>query len=335
MPTKKEHFVPRGYLKLFAIDPHTDNPFIHQIDLEDKIPAGEVPVKSVCYKNNLYEIYNGDGAIVAVNLIENTLKQSEDAFYACRNNLLNSYFVRSKQSLLSSQELEDITQMIALQILRLEEVLSVSKEMMTTLTNLPATTPLLHDFMSKLMLLPMALDFSSIPMTKEWKQIKRWSENPPLLSRIKKHLKELSCCLGHVKTKELLTCDRPVIIRTAHEDVFDFVIYPLSPQHVLYFYTANCPFPHTKNSVFELTPAELQFANEVIIANADRWVYSHKKLSNKFINSVKQKRKDLHTHAIKKNNVRYVFNSRSEVQTKRNLSNAKRNIGYTKNYSRR
>ena len=75
--TKDEHYIPVFYLKQFS--PDGDN--IYQYDALNNIVSPDVvPIKSICYKKNLYEFKNDSGEYVERNIIENSLRDYEAEF---------------------------------------------------------------------------------------------------------------------------------------------------------------------------------------------------------------------------------------------------------------
>ena len=86
-------------------------------------------------------------------------------------------------------------------------------------------------------------------------------------------------CLGYRKGAAIWICDRPVVVRSFYPNEFNLLIYPISPEHVLYIYSKNILFPHKDNSVFEMTDSEVDLVNKEIVVSAERWIYSNYELS--------------------------------------------------------
>ena len=73
-PTIKEHFVPQTYLRGFSENSTT----IYRFDLKRDIQTSiSVPIKSVAYIENLYELQADDNSFINRNFIENSLSQLE------------------------------------------------------------------------------------------------------------------------------------------------------------------------------------------------------------------------------------------------------------------
>ena len=80
-PTEDQHFIPRMYLKGFSEvkkKGKKEKAFIYEFNINSMIQIpGQVNIKNICVKKNLYEIFGADGSIIAQNRIEKIFQRIE------------------------------------------------------------------------------------------------------------------------------------------------------------------------------------------------------------------------------------------------------------------
>ena len=303
-PTRDDHFVPRGYLKKFALDPKAKAPQIYQFDIDGIAEHKPVPIRSICNKDRLYEIKDANGQIVAENGIEKSINVFENRFYSVRNNILKKLFITNHHNCLTEKEREILLQAALLQLLRYEEIPAIFKSILTQLHPETATTPeYIKDIIAKIACLPLFLNYNNVEMTEPMRKFKQWSTRPPILYGLMQSFSTHHICLGYNLIAPLWICDRPVIVRSNSAHTFDMIIYPITPQLVVYIYSRDIPFPHHDNSLFYMTYDEVNFLQQEIVINAKRWIYSNKELSSKEQADIATIRKEINDKLIKLNDV--------------------------------
>ena len=313
-PTRDDHFVPRGYLKKFALDPQVKSPRIYQFDIDGIAEHKPVPINSICYKDRLYEIKDANGQIIVENGIEKSINVLENRFYSVRNNILKKLFVINHQNCLTEKERAILLQAALLQLLRYEEIPAIFKSILTQLHPETINTPEhIKDIIAKIACLPLFLNYDNVEMTEPMKKFKQWATRPPILYGLMQSFSTHHICLGYNSITPLWICDRPVIVRSDSVHTFDMIIYPITPQLVVYIYSRDIPFPHHDNSLFYMTHDEVNFLQQEIVINAKRWIYSNRELSSQERADIATIRKEINDKLIKLNGVVQLYSPQHKI----------------------
>ena len=67
--TVKQHYIPQFYFRNFS----EDQKRIYQINLKEITSSKLVPIESICFKKNLYELRDDNDEYIHRNMIENKL----------------------------------------------------------------------------------------------------------------------------------------------------------------------------------------------------------------------------------------------------------------------
>lgn len=292
-PTSHEHFVSVGYLNAFAknnTDSHAKNKkkrdqYIYQYNLKNHQASNDaVPIKSICYIDDLYEPKDDCGNYVARNYSELSLKGIEDAFYKVRNSIIGRQNVVNfnKTGFLTSLEHGILCLMIATQILRHPTVLGPSKELSHSVFADTDLKPHQKELLAHLYCLPMWNLISEQETSPELLAVKRLSENPPLLMDLCNKLLKLNIRIGYCSKKQIFTCDQPVYT-AGEQQGFNIknVIYPISPQLVVFLYEPIFDIKNHNNEIILLSNNLISYVNECIVLSAKEWIYNYDAFSDK------------------------------------------------------
>lgn len=293
--THNEHFVPDGYLTGFSPNQNLKYPQIYQYDLSGiKIYDGNpVPIKSICFQYDLYETIMPNGNYFAINAHEHSIKAIEDTFYIHRNNIISRTHVANfnGNNFLSETEMSVLKIMIALQLIRYPERLQDAFNLMRKQKSMTSKSDHVVEIISKLMCLPMWINYDAIEITQEVKAFKEIADSPPVMIELIERLDGMNFRIGFSANGGIFTCDRPAMVTKTDADSFDYVIYPLSSTHVLYMCSDKLSLPNHNNNIFLMRKEDVIFVNKQICEFAKRWVYnSHPFTSNEIelINEVRR-----------------------------------------------
>ncbi|HAQ91220.1 MAG TPA: hypothetical protein DCR89_09895, partial [Coprococcus sp.] len=103
--TEKQHYVPQVYLKGFAPqyvyqsrekNKNSKTKYgVFYYDLQERTQSKiAVPIKSVCFENDLYEVTGKSGEIVYDNRLENRFSRLESRYAELRTNIENKAFIK-------------------------------------------------------------------------------------------------------------------------------------------------------------------------------------------------------------------------------------------------
>ncbi|MCR5083368.1 MAG: DUF4238 domain-containing protein [Parasporobacterium sp.] len=133
--TKKQHYIPQTYLRGFSpeyeklnrsnVDKSKYTIWQYNIDINEQSKIS-VPIKSICRKNDLYELFDKDGNYINHNWLERVFGALEKMFSKYRKQLEEKAFIKenlSSRCFLTREERKFWSTYIILQYLRLPEIL--------------------------------------------------------------------------------------------------------------------------------------------------------------------------------------------------------------------
>ena len=272
-PTVDEHIVPRTYLKAFSLP--DNEKMIRQYDMNTwPIESRLVPIKSACYKKNLYEIRNSEGKIVRQNYIEKCLAQLDHLFSQRRRELFskaNKSNLNCK-SILSNEEKLFWKLFIAIQFMRYPESLDTAKKSFDIFLKDHKSEEASSDI-AILYCLPFIDTFDP--------------GNRSVLFEILYLMENLSICVEICESERLVTADRPVFVysgRYPEKITFDQIVYPLSPRIQLYLHRKGETERQYRNIIHIIDDEETDDAIRAMGFSADRFVFSGRELEGREMN---------------------------------------------------
>lgn len=272
--TVDQHYVPQAYLQGFS----PDNKNIYAYRLKDAFqPSGPVPIKSICYKRNLYELRNENNEIVAENHLEDFFCAFESEFGKYRKQLESKAFIEANyQSLhfLSKEEKDFWRIYIAVQMMRTPQILQfvqeiVEKELQGQLKANEARTVTLK---------------TCLPFFQRIKEGDKSFLFDTILG-----MNDMYFSVGIDNTDSIFTSDYPLFIMSPSQtvDSIEQVIFPITSHLVLILNGGNQKKVFKKNCLFPIQQDDLEIVKKSIADAADEWIYSKKPLTPREIELVK------------------------------------------------
>ena len=290
--THNEHIVPVGYLKQFADNSYKKQPHIFQYDTTHDVPYmnNPVPLNSIEYEYDLYEHKLSNGQYFLPNASELSLKSIEDSFYRCRNQIIQKTHIVNFlcENFLTLQEQGSLILMIASQILRYPEILSESISFYKDVFR--SAKPETQKILAKMMCIPTWIRYPhNIIQNQAIRAFQQIANYPPVLMKLMENLGNLNLRIGYTSTKNIVTCDRPIIAEVEN-GYFTNIIYPIAPTHVVYMFH-EAIIPKFNNTIFVMNDEQIQFVNNYLFVNAKRWIYKQTNFQQKEIQQIENQRK--------------------------------------------
>ncbi len=282
-PTEDEHFIPQTYLKSFAFDGKR----IYMYDMAEKIPQSKpVPVKSVCYIKDLYELKN-KGNYISRNYYEEWFSKIESVFAVYKKTLIDKVRLGEKSDykligILSEKETAFWYYYIAMQLCRHPKTLFAAAELAKKQFAHQSVSEDLINNMATIMCLPGA---DILP-----------SDGKALFTAVLECLGKLHIIVLYNPSGRFITADFPVYTHLLSEsiDKVDEVIFPLTPSVALYL-TAKSPLANESDFSNLLSPIDCKRQSEIIQSIAyvsERFIYSKNELSKDELNTIQKAHND-------------------------------------------
>lgn len=250
--TKKQHYIPQVYLRGFSPEYEKNNKdypnsrytiYCHDLNIsEQNLQA--VPIKSICYKEYLYEITGNDGEIVLPNHLERFFSVIEKRFSDFRSRIERKAFIeenyRTKCFLTNEEKIFWIA-FIIIQILRMPEILEsaekLSKEKWGDSVNSKQAKNIARMF---------CLPF--------FKEIKEDSKDAFVFNTLFESMKNMSFGVGVDMSKSIITSDKPIYVcaKNLSYDEYDEIIFPISSEICLFLFGKENRENCRKNFLFPI-----------------------------------------------------------------------------------
>ncbi len=256
--TKKQHFIPRFYLKNFSDNGKT----MYRYDKSTGNIAS-VSINSVCYQDYLYEFKDENDNLLLCNFNENMLSTYERRFSIALNSIKNKVENRSicnPYCFLTSKEKKSLSLFAAIQIYRSPDII---KEVEKGLDQIWGEC--LEKNSSRNAALMATLPF--------YKQISEM-DNYEIMS-LSKNLLNMSFFIGYTNNDVILTSDNPVIMSYCNnpKDI-DEVIFPLTSNLVLYMQKNEKSQKNSKNRLCYMESSFVNYINNATMSRCRRWFFS-------------------------------------------------------------
>lgn len=279
--TKKQHFIPRVYLRGFSPDykplgkskSETSKYTIyqHEIGVTEQTNR-KVPIKSICYQDYLYETPNKNGEYVNPNWLEKAFNGLEKMFASYRERLEKKAFYEENYKImhfLDSDERAFWITYIALQVLRLPELLDeAAKETKRIVGNENISEVDINAFV-RMYCLPL---FSEIH--EDLKEV-------IVFNAIIKPMFSMNMAVGVDFDGKLITSDKTVYIYTKEYpcDEYEEVIFPISASICLILLGGEKKKQYRHNVLFPIDKNARDYICGAIASTAFEKVYSNHLLS--------------------------------------------------------
>lgn len=250
--TKKQHYIPQVYLRGFSPEYEKDNKsvpysrytiYCHDLNLE-KQNYKAIPIKSICYRENLYEVTGSNGEIVHSNYLENYFSSIERMFGEFRNRLEIKAFIednyRTKCFLTNDEKVFWVTYIIV-QILRMPHILEMAE-------NLSKETwgEKINSKQAKNIARKFCLPF--------FKKIDEDNREAFIIKKLVDPMENMSFGIGVDRSKSIITSDKPVYICAKDFlcDEYDKIIFPISSELCLFLFGNENKEKYKKNFLFSI-----------------------------------------------------------------------------------
>ena len=265
--SKKQHYVPQVYLRGFS----EDNARIWSYSLDPMDSGKLVPIKSVCYVKNLYEIRKNDGELVAPNWIENVLSKFEGMYAEHLRALKRKAYNKENYStkcFLSTEEKSFWKFYVTLQMMRSPSVLRKA-QMITDELN----ENRLLDYKTSSLAVYLCLPFFG--------EMKPEDRNAFVF--FLKPILNMSIAIGVDESETLFTSDNPVYCYSPQKDItlleeYERIVMPLTSSLVLIMLGGEVAKGHDKNRLFRLSEEDQRIIRTSIAYTARLRVFSKKEL---------------------------------------------------------
>lgn len=277
--TKHEHYVPQFYLRQFS----PDGNLIYQYDVISCAQTLKpVPIKSICYENDLYEFRDNSGEIIRKNLIEKSFSELERKFASVFRSIQSKAQYEANyqtRSFLSSEEKAFLIFFLSTIIIRSPDVLQAAQE---------TTMEFFEDWITETSARNLALK-TCLPI---YKTLNAEERNP--LNSAVRLISNKSFQIGATDKDVFWTSDSPVIIYGSNQPAnIDKIIMPISPHLALYMK----PYENTKNGFYnrlvKLDKKDVEYINSSVVTHCKRWIYSNAPLTSSQIKWISKERNQI------------------------------------------
>ena len=287
--TKKQHYIPQVYLRGFSPEYEKDNKsvshsrytiYCHDLNSE-KQNYKAVPIKSICYRDNLYEVTGSSGEIVLLNHLEDFFSGIEKMFGEFRSRLERKAFIednyRIKCFLTNDEKIFWVTYII-IQILRIPQILEIaeklSREILGEKINIKQAKNIARQF---------CLPF--------FKEIDEDSDDAFIINALFEPMKNMSFGIGVDRHKGIITSDKTVYIsaKSFPCDEYDEIVFPISSELCLFLFGNENKRNCRKNFLFPISDEIKEEIIKSMAVSSFGKIYSNHildKNEKKYINEV-------------------------------------------------
>lgn len=278
-PTVDEHYIPQVYLKGFS----SNNKTIFRFDLKKENQSSkEVPISSIAFKKNGYEMQDGNNAFINRNFIEKSLSMIEAQFPKYREMLERKAFLKENWdtiSFLSKEEKDYWKLFVTLQLMRDPVFIKAGQESA-------------HTYYKNTISLQAAKNRTLIGCFPFFQS----SINNPtgtLFEKVFDILYEMNVMVKAARGSNLIISDNPVCI-TAKSGSFEGITgawMPITPDMAILFFKKGLVEGEKRNSLSLLKPDAAEKMNKEIIRRARNELYSKDPFNKTEITLIKEIRK--------------------------------------------
>ena len=289
---KKQHYIPQVYLRGFSPEySYKSNEIssskytIYCHDLSKEVQSYKpVPIKSVCYKNYLYEVTGHDGEIVLLNHLEKIFSVMEKMFGEYRHKLERKAFIAENYKtnffLTREEKLFWITY-ILVQILRIPQILELAEHVGLETWEEELTKKEAQNI-ARLFCLPF------------FKEITEGSKETKLFESLFNPMRNMSFGIGVDVQERIITSDKPVFVYSKEFSCIEYerIIFPISSQICLFMFGNENKKMQRKNFLFPIDDNYREEIIKSISASAFEKVYSNHIFDKKERKYIKEIMKD-------------------------------------------
>lgn len=303
--TIKQHYVPQVYLRGFSpeysrkkelrypTEKHTI--YCYKLGEKDQLKRA-IPIKSICYEKDLYELQDDSGQFIIGNYFEHCFAELERMFGEYRRKLEAKAFIKDNLKIkcfLTKDEKVFWTTYIVLQILRSPQVIqNVEDECRTTWKNE------LSDMQIRNLARQVSLPFS--------KEIDENTKEAYLFQTFWCPMRNMSLGVGVDLERRIITSDKTVFIYSGVDEFpceeYERVIFPISAEICLFMFGREDKKIYDKNFLFQIDENNREEIVKSISGSAFEKIYSNHLFNEeetRYINEVeKDRQEDVKSHAV-------------------------------------
>lgn len=325
--TEKQHYVPRVYLKGFApqyLDKCSENSkssktkyCVFYYDLQERTQSNiAVPINSVCFERDLYELTGKKGEVVYDNRLENCFSILEKRYAKLRTNIEKKAFVKDNyktKCFLTRDEKLQLMGYMTIQILRTPTFLNLALKVAQEVWENGKSEEQLKNIVRI-----QCLSFIDTYYKKDEndvcnnKKFVRISDNQfKILGLIIGSMSGMSFMIGVDNESRLITSDNPVYIRNSNKDCFmnggdtqnDEIIFPITARLCLIMVGGENKDKYPNNCLFEITDEWRKRIFAAMCCTTDRKIFSNHELDKdelKIIDEILEDREkgDIECHIL-------------------------------------
>lgn len=291
--TRKQHYIPQVYLRGFSPEYLAENrnkiPLSHYTVycynlIADNQKYEAVPINSICFRKDLYEVTGKDGEIVLPNHLEKFFTVFEKKFSHYRRKLEHKAFIEDNyktKCFLASEEKVFWVTYILIQLLRIPQVLQVVEE-----TSLDILGNGINEKQAKNIARMTCLPF--------FKEIKIDDKEAVLFNSLLEPMLNMTFGVRVDRSGLIITSDMPVYIYSKEFPCKEYgkIIFPISSQLCLFLFGGEVKKKYPKNFLF---PVEEVVREEIIKSMAYtsfEKIYSNHRLNKSELRYINEAIKD-------------------------------------------
>lgn len=290
--TRKQHYIPQVYLRGFSKDylrenVKNDKYQIYCYELDDKmLPGRLVPIKSICYKIDLYEVTGKNGDIVMPNHLEQVFSYFEKSFSEYRRKLENKAFISSNYKtncFLTGEEKVFWATYIIVQILRIPQIIDLAERI---------GEEFWKDYLNDKQIKNVARMFC-LPFFKEMNEVDKEMQ---VFASLFEPMKNMTFGIGADTKSRIITSDKPVFINAKEFpcEEYEKIIFPISSRLCLYMFGGEYKKKDRKNFLFPIEESDLEEITKSLSVSAFNKIYSNhvlSKMERRYIKEIINERK--------------------------------------------
>ena len=284
--TRKQHYIPQVYLRGFSPEykqkdgkgKDKSKYTIHCYDLEKmrQYPQA-VPIESICFEKDLYEVTNDKEEIVLPNYLETMLGSLENMFGEYRRKLEQKAFRLENlntRCFLTKDEKDFWIAYMVIQILRMPDTLKSAEE-------------LGQEFWKGLNS-NQARNFAREVCLPFFTEIKEGSREAVLVEAFSKPMQTMSVVIGVDTAGNIITGDKPIYFYSPSFSFNDIerVLFPITSKLCLYLVGGEEKKLLPKNTLFQIDAEDLEEITKSMTQAADKMIYSNHRLSKRELKQV-------------------------------------------------
>ncbi len=304
--TKKQHYVPRVYLKGFS----SDKIRVWSYSLCPIDDGKLVPIESVCRENYLYEPRDKNGELSSPNRIEKVLSGLEGKYAANLRRLENMAVHKENYKIacfLSSEEIAFWKLFVVVQMMRMPSTLESAYEV--------SERYLMGEQLSKNEAHAAALAYC-LPFFSELK-----SDDKNVLTAFLRPMLNMSIVIGVDEQESIFASDNPVYCYSPESERIDSIqeygriVMPLTSKLVLVMFGGEEKRLFGRNRLIPLATEDLDAIKRSVAYSARDRVFSKEKIVERDLELVQSARMDRESDRLSQNDGEHIEEKQQVKQT--------------------